>query len=235
MRAADRTEYIVACIKQGGSMYPDDARQFLAQHDAHHRTEVLTEAKLETVAWLVKKAREQKTWDAGVLASKVDRGAVRAFIGTAHYRDAMDAHRAEVLAEVARLFDDRGRALLDGGIMTAADAAQLIREYAQHLGEGANGGTQPPAGEPTQPAPDRVQQSTAKLRALLTGGTPAPAGEWVSCTWRSCPNSERAAKATERGWTSGPMDAWLCAEHAPATDPAGYQGTRSEPGEVVGQ
>jgi hypothetical protein len=66
-----------------------------------YRAEVLAEAKVETVAWLVKKSTEQKAWDAGVLASKVDRGAVRAFLGTVHYQDAMDAHRAEVLREAA--------------------------------------------------------------------------------------------------------------------------------------
>lgn len=64
-----------------------------------YRAEVLAEAKLETVAWLVKKASEQDTWNAAVLASKVDRGAVRIFLGTGHYRDAMDTHRAEVLRE----------------------------------------------------------------------------------------------------------------------------------------
>ena len=31
--------YIVACIREGGSMYPDDAVQFLAEHDAHRRAE----------------------------------------------------------------------------------------------------------------------------------------------------------------------------------------------------
>lgn len=30
-----------------------------------------------TVTWLIKKSREEKTWDAAVLASKVERGAVR--------------------------------------------------------------------------------------------------------------------------------------------------------------
>jgi hypothetical protein len=57
----------------------------------------------------------------------------------AHHNHPEDGHdalppgvpsRTEVLAEVARLFDDRGRALLDGGIMTAADAAELIRQHA---------------------------------------------------------------------------------------------------------
>jgi len=74
-----------------------------------YRTEVLAEAKVETVAWLVKKAREYRSTGSSqhvrqaeaveFLASKVDRGAVRAFLGTTHYRDALDAHRAEVLAE----------------------------------------------------------------------------------------------------------------------------------------
>lgn len=135
------------------------------------RAEVLAEAKVETVAWLAKKATEQPTWDAAVLASKVDRGAVRAFIGTGHYWDAMDAHRdqarREVLAEIARLFDDRGRALLDGGIMTAADAAELIRQHAAgqagkdtREGESTTAVT-PPAGR------DRIVAYRSRGRRLL--------------------------------------------------------------------
>lgn len=38
-----RAEYIVACIREAGSMYPQDAAAFLAEHDAHRRTEVLDE------------------------------------------------------------------------------------------------------------------------------------------------------------------------------------------------
>jgi hypothetical protein len=98
-RAEIRTDYIVGCIREGGSMYTEDARNYLAEHDAHRRTKVLAEAKTEVVAWLAKKATEQQTWDAAVLASKVDRGAVRIFLGTDHYQDAKDAHRADVLAE----------------------------------------------------------------------------------------------------------------------------------------
>lgn len=64
------------------------------------RAEALREAKVEVVAWLVKKAREGND-PIGSLASKVDRGAVRIFLGTGHYRDAMDEHRSEVLAEAA--------------------------------------------------------------------------------------------------------------------------------------
>ncbi|WP_033307393.1 hypothetical protein RFN58_07170 [Streptomyces iakyrus] len=39
MRPADQTEYIVQCIREAGSMYEDDARQFLARHDTHVRAE----------------------------------------------------------------------------------------------------------------------------------------------------------------------------------------------------
>lgn len=39
-----RTEYIVACIRKGAAMYPEDAEKLLAEHDAHRRAEVLAEA-----------------------------------------------------------------------------------------------------------------------------------------------------------------------------------------------
>lgn len=74
-----------------------------AVRDAH-RAEILAEAKTEVVAWLVKKDRENTP--VGHLASKVDRGAVRIFLGTGHYRDAMDAHHAEAFTEGARLLED---------------------------------------------------------------------------------------------------------------------------------
>jgi hypothetical protein len=79
MRPADQTEYIVQCVREAASMYEDDARKFLAEHDAHVRAGALAEAdllpKADVVAWLTKKAREDTpVW---LLASKVDRGAVR--------------------------------------------------------------------------------------------------------------------------------------------------------------
>ncbi|MGW5175845.1 hypothetical protein ACWERY_15970 [Streptomyces sp. NPDC004082] len=43
MNADQRAEYIVQCVRESGSMYEDDARQFLAEHDAHVRAEVLDE------------------------------------------------------------------------------------------------------------------------------------------------------------------------------------------------
>lgn len=42
MRPADQTEYIVQCLREAGSMYEDDARAFLTEHDTHLRAEVLT-------------------------------------------------------------------------------------------------------------------------------------------------------------------------------------------------
>ncbi|MFD8806260.1 hypothetical protein [Streptomyces sp. NPDC059597] len=44
MRAADQTTYIEQCIREAASMYEDDARRFLAEHDAHVRTKAFTEA-----------------------------------------------------------------------------------------------------------------------------------------------------------------------------------------------
>src|SRR5574341_325897 len=100
MKPEQQTEYIVQCLRDSGSMYEDDARKFLAEHDAYVRAAALADAKVEVVAWLVKKATEG--CDIGDLASKVDRGAVRIFLGTGHYRDAMDAHRDKVTVEVLR-------------------------------------------------------------------------------------------------------------------------------------
>ncbi|WP_030798867.1 hypothetical protein [Streptomyces sp. NRRL S-337] len=125
-----------------------------------YRAEVLAGAKTETVAWLVKKAREQTVWDARVLASKVDRGAVRAFLGTGHYRDAMDEHRAEVLREAADAINalpqdyecDPGR----------GDAAVLLRLM-------ADAGKDTPGGESTRDAdaPDFFQPG----RTYISGRT----------------------------------------------------------------
>lgn len=83
----------------------DEYGQFLAEKFDAHRAEALAEAKTEVIAWLLKKGHEQATWDTEVLASKVDRGAVRIFLGTGHYRDAMDEHRTEVLAADGQAYD----------------------------------------------------------------------------------------------------------------------------------
>jgi len=75
MKPEQQTEYIVQCIREGGSMYEEDARKFLAEHDAHVLAEADLLPKAHVVAWLTKHARENTpVWQ---LASKVDRGAVR--------------------------------------------------------------------------------------------------------------------------------------------------------------
>jgi hypothetical protein len=81
----------------------DEYGQILAEKFDAHRAELLAEAKVEVVAWLVKKDRENTP--VGHLASKVDRGAVRIFLGMGHYHDAMDAHRTEVLAADGQAYD----------------------------------------------------------------------------------------------------------------------------------
>lgn len=69
-----------------------------------------------------------------------------------------------------------------------------------------------------------------------TGGAPVAAearftdrngDEWVSCSDPHCPNSERYAKAAERGWQHGHTGAWRCPRHR--TSPT-YASTRGEPG-----
>ncbi|MFF7553625.1 hypothetical protein ACFZA9_12145 [Streptomyces olivaceus] len=107
-----------------------------------YRAQILAEAKVETVDWLVKKASEKTLWDVGILASKVDRGAVRAFLGTAHYRDAMDAHRAEVLAADGQAYDGE-LAMLRGLVRTLrvvvrpddADVAEVRRLLHEHAAD----------------------------------------------------------------------------------------------------
>lgn len=44
MTPEQQAEYIVQAIREGASMYEEDARKFLAEHDAHVRVEALREA-----------------------------------------------------------------------------------------------------------------------------------------------------------------------------------------------
>jgi hypothetical protein len=75
VKPEQQTEYIVQALREGGSMYEEDARKFLAEHDAHVLAGADLLPKADVVAWLTKKAREETpVWQ---LASKVDRGAVR--------------------------------------------------------------------------------------------------------------------------------------------------------------
>jgi hypothetical protein len=151
MKPEQQDEYIVQALRMQGAMYEDDARQFLTEHDDRVRATALAEAKVEVVAWLVKKAAEG--YDVGGLASKVDRGAVRIFLGTGHYRDAMDAHRAEVLNEAADYVEQRRLARAD--IVTDFDRGRraaegcVVEELRELAGEEATA-----AAATATPAPD---------------------------------------------------------------------------------
>ncbi|UJV42020.1 hypothetical protein [Streptomyces sp. AMCC400023] len=100
-----------------------------------YRAEILAEAKTEVVAWLVKKDRENTP--VGHLASKVDRGAVRIFLGTGHYRDAMDAHRAEVLNEAADMVHAMADPQCTCGGCDSCAARGYAKELRQKAGEEA--------------------------------------------------------------------------------------------------
>ncbi|MEU3507610.1 hypothetical protein ABZ733_06740 [Streptomyces longwoodensis] len=49
MKPFQQDEYIVQCLRESGAMYEDDARKFLAEHDARVRAEVL-HAAADTLA-----------------------------------------------------------------------------------------------------------------------------------------------------------------------------------------
>lgn len=81
------------------SEHSEKAAQF-ARDTATHQMTPLHEDGLYRHLRFANPAADGHT-PVGELASKVDRGAVRIFLGTGHYRDAMDAHRSEVLVEAA--------------------------------------------------------------------------------------------------------------------------------------
>lgn len=45
-----RREYIIGALREAGAMYEDDARNYLAEHDAARRAEVLREEAAELKA-----------------------------------------------------------------------------------------------------------------------------------------------------------------------------------------
>jgi len=144
---------------------PQTPPELVAELNAY-RAEILAEAKVETVAWLVKKARETTMWDAGVLASKVDRGAVRAFLGTDHYRDAMDAHRAEVLLEAAAFVGN------DDDCDCGGCDSCMPRKLADGLRSMAGEKASVPAPTAT---PELAERQARLLDAIRTHG-----GEWTT-------------------------------------------------------
>ncbi|KND45303.1 hypothetical protein [Streptomyces stelliscabiei] len=130
-----------------------------------YRAEILAEAKIEVVAWLVKKAAEGTP--IGDLASKVDRGAVRAFLGTGHYRDAMDAHRSRVLNEAADYVEQRRLARAD--IVTDFDRGRraaegcVVEELRELAGEEATAAAATATPDEKFFVPGRVYTRTNRL------------------------------------------------------------------------
>lgn len=128
-------QHVVRGVK--GELYPIDedvlADTYETCDGALAEGELLPKA--DVVAWLVKKAAEGTP--IGDLASKVDRGAVRIFDGAGHYRDAMDAHRTEVLAEASEAADDIASQMRDKlgwpDKYAAPDAVAAVRAVAQEM------------------------------------------------------------------------------------------------------
>ncbi|WP_108990397.1 hypothetical protein [Streptomyces coelicoflavus] len=137
MRAADQTEYIVQCIREAGSMYEDDARAFLAEHDAHVRAEVLTE--------LAAKANQRMAVGTSRLVTKTTvrhfleleaSAARKAATRAATTRDdtpAADAPDPEIAADTARRAQLLYAMATQGGHWKSG---RVLRWYALHGYEG---------------------------------------------------------------------------------------------------
>lgn len=69
---------------------------------------------------------------------------------------------------------------------------------------------------------DSIADATA--RTLAGGESTQPdrdEDEWVHCSRSHCPNAERYAKASERGWQHFHMDTWRCPQHPAGAPEAG--------------
>lgn len=94
---------------------------------------------------------------AGVLADAVLPVATRHAQSAAH----------DAIQQAAALFESRHRALLDGDIMTSAEAAQLLREHAEELTEEKD---TPPGGAEFTPGVDRDQVLRGMARQVRAIG-----------------------------------------------------------------
>ena len=190
-----------------------------------YRAEILGEAKVETVGWLVKKAREYRavggeqnalTADAiQTLASKTDRGAVRAFIGTAHYRDVIDEQRAAVRREILgddlnpstlvldaqayrRLADDVSATMPDPDRWDGDDdEGTILARYVRHIATQLT-----LASEFRVPLPDGLggygelvvqRESTGSDRWAVTDGALVGLQAWADDRWQYVTDVGRAA------------------------------------------
>ncbi|MFJ6073644.1 hypothetical protein ACIQFU_22855 [Streptomyces sp. NPDC093065] len=101
MRPADRTEYIVQCLREAGSMYEDGARAFLAEHDARCRAEALTALAEKLDGRLKLTAHKTVSKDAIRRFLELEASAARAAINT-ETAPAAPAPDPEVAADTTR-------------------------------------------------------------------------------------------------------------------------------------
>lgn len=102
-------------------------------------------------------------------------------------------HDTEQLLEVADLFDSYGRSLLDGGIMTGHDAAELLRRHAAERGKDTDSSSTITAavGESTRPAQACTVSGCGSLDGYLDTTTQARA-TWTQI--RTGAGSEEASR-----------------------------------------
>lgn len=106
----------------------DDLRWKLGTIRAEVRAEALAEAKAEVVAWLSKKSREQVTWRADVLASKVERGAIRSFLVSEQVREKATAPAATATpGPTGRVAALLAVIRMEGGAWTIARTVRFYR------------------------------------------------------------------------------------------------------------
>lgn len=198
MRAADRTDYIVRCLIDAASMYEEDAKAFLAEHDADHRAQIIAERDTEIVAWLGKKAREYRSTGSkqralqadaiDLMASKLARGAVRAnnLLGAVTRPDVL-REAAAVAESIVGLFEDSDEGAAAAGAMEGlairlrrmADAGQAASDSQPDTDN-----TTPPA-DFFQPGHGYTHRSYGNDFHCVTVTTHPTTGERLAMGWLS--------------------------------------------------
>lgn len=231
MRSTDRTDYIVGCIREAGSMYPEDAKAFLAEHDADRRTEVLTEVGALLRGELDAYQAEPR-WQAGKGDSRGP-GMVRAHqivSDLAFGKNTSDACQAPAgvstqTAPVERVtvyLSPTSSAALIRAVETIGDNKtdtinRAIQTYALMAGEVADGGRVlvQPAGESTQPADAAALLALATVLEIPRPSTGIPLQLRLSHghtdRWAICDQTGRRWYRN-LGWMYEPADDRLCDE-----------------------
>lgn len=124
MRPEHQTEYIVQALRMQGAMYEQDARAFLAEHDAHVRAQVLAEVESRLTAM----AAEADQYTAELENEGADSPQMYAqHIGLRRARDDVRRVRGEasVQAGPPTAVEDRRKAAGWGGNRTAEVLAKV--------------------------------------------------------------------------------------------------------------